>query len=94
MVKQTSENAIGKGKPGPGRPKGSSNKANRLLKEAILQALDEAHPKGVIEYLKQQAIANPTAFLTLIGKVLPLQVTGEGGGAIGVAIFKGLNDDG
>ena len=35
----------------------------------ILQALDES--QGV-EYLKQPAVDNPTAFLTLIGKVLPL----------------------
>ncbi len=26
-------------------------------------------------------------------KLLPLQVTGEGGGAIALAVFKGLNDD-
>lgn len=45
----------------------------------ILQALDA---KGGVEYLARQADENPTAFLTLIGKVLPLQVTGENGGPI------------
>ena len=88
------ENAIGKGKPGPGRPRGSSNKSNRLLKEAILQALDEAHPNGAVAYLKEQAELNPGPFLTLIGKVLPLQVSGEGGDAIAIAVFKGLNENG
>lgn len=62
-----------------GRQKGSLNKNTRQLKDMILQALDES---GGVDYLKQTAIDNPTAFLTLVGKVLPLQVTGEGGGAL------------
>ena len=60
-----------------GRQKGSTNKMTKALKEMILTALDEAHEDGGIEYLKAQASANPTAFLTLIGKVLPLQVNGD-----------------
>jgi hypothetical protein len=68
---------IGSGKPGPGRPKGAQNKLTRALKDMILTALDEAHEGGGIAYLKDQAKANPTAFLTLVGKVLPLQVAGD-----------------
>lgn len=41
----------------------------------ILQALANA---GGVEYLQAQAAANPTAFMTLVGRVLPLQVK-EGG---------------
>lgn len=67
---------------GKGRPKGAKNKTTTKVKEMILAALDEAHPEGGIAYLKQQATANPAAFMTLVGKVLPLQVTGEDGGAI------------
>lgn len=63
-----------RGNAGKGRPKGSQNKATKALKDMILQALDEA---GGVEYLKLQSVDNPTAFLTLIGKVLPLQVAGE-----------------
>ncbi|UNF39807.1 hypothetical protein [Bartonella krasnovii] len=33
-------------------------------------------------YLEQQAIKCPAAYLALLGKVLPLQVTGEDGGDI------------
>ncbi len=52
----------------------------------ILKALSNA---GGIEYLQQQAQANPTAFMTLVGKVLPLQVKGPGeGGAIIVSWEK------
>ena len=39
----------------------------------ILEALDNA---GGVAYLAEQSEKNPTAFLTLVGKVLPLQVAG------------------
>lgn len=58
----------------PGRPKGSVNKTTKALKDMILAALDGA---GGETYLQKQADENPTAFLTLIGKVLPLQVQGD-----------------
>jgi hypothetical protein len=32
--------------------------------------------------LEKQADENPTAFLTLVGKIIPLQVTGKDGGPI------------
>ena len=66
-----------RGNAGKGRPKGSSNKVTAQLKDMILTALHEAHPEGSVAYLKGQAAENPTAFLTLVGKVLPLQVNGE-----------------
>ena len=68
-----------KGTPRPegaGRKKGTPNKNTGLLKEMILQALDEQDGGG-IAYLKRQAENNPTAFMTLLGKVLPTQVTGD-----------------
>lgn len=71
--KQTAK--IGKGKPGPGRPKGVPNKLNGQLKEMILQALDNA---GGVDYLVTQSAENPTAFLALVGKVLPMTVAGAG----------------
>lgn len=64
---------------GPGRPKGSENKNTAALKDMILQAL---HNSGGVKYLEKQAAAKPVAFLTLIGKVLPMQVTGPDGGAL------------
>ena len=88
-VKQTGENAIGKGKPGPGRPKGSQNKTTAILKDAILQAAEKAGGKGgMVGYLTLQATQNPQSFLPLLGKVLPMQVTGEDGGALVVEIRK------
>lgn len=67
-------------KPGErrgGRQKGTPNKTTAALKDMILQALGEAHPEGGVAYLKQQATDTPTAFLGLVGKVLPLQVAGD-----------------
>jgi len=78
MVKKTNQNVIGKGKPGPGRPKGTVNKRTALLKDSILQAAAEAHEGGMVGYLTEQAKDNPTAFLTLLGKVLPMDVTSGG----------------
>jgi hypothetical protein len=45
----------------------------------ILGALDKA---GGENYLVARSQDQPVAFMGLVGKVLPLQLTGEGGGAI------------
>lgn len=75
-VKQTAvKRRFGDGTPGPGRPKGKPNKTTTLLKDAILEAATKAGGKeGLVGYLTLQASENPTGFMTLLGKVLPLQV--------------------
>jgi hypothetical protein len=45
----------------------------------ILAALDKA---GGIDYLVAQSERNPAAFLTLVGKVLPLQMTDANEGPV------------
>jgi hypothetical protein len=73
-----SETKFKKGqKSGPGRPKGAQNKVTKELKEMILSALDGA---GGVEYLQARAQDPRTAsaFLTLVGKVLPMTVHGAG----------------
>jgi hypothetical protein len=75
-VKQTKSNLPG---PGPGRPKGVPNKTTALLKDAILLAATNAGDGDMAEYLTKQARENPGPFLSLLGKVLPMQITGEGG---------------
>lgn len=59
---------------GKGRPKGVPNKSTVKVKEAVLAALEQA---GGVDYLAKQANANPAAFLSLIGKVIPLQIAGD-----------------
>jgi hypothetical protein len=45
---------------------------------------------GGTEYLMRQAEENPAAFMSLVGRVLPLQVTGEGGGALRIEVVTGV----
>ncbi len=68
--------ARGGKREGAGRPKGSQDKNNKLLREMILQALHE-QPGGGVGYLKARAADEPKAFMALLGRVLPLQLTGD-----------------
>lgn len=45
--------------------------ATKEIKEMIHQALTDV---GGVEYLKEQALINPTAFLSLIKSILPKDV--------------------
>lgn len=61
-----------------GRAKGTPNKLTAQLKEMILEAAEQAGGKdGTVGYLKAQATANPGPFLALLGKVLPMQISGD-----------------
>jgi hypothetical protein len=66
-----------------GRAKGTPNKTTALLKDAILKAAELAGNKvgdnGMVSYLEVQATENPGPFMALLGKVLPMQITGEDG---------------
>lgn len=84
-VKETAENVIGKGKPGPGRRKGVPNKQTTAIKEMIIAALDKA---GGVDYLEVQSRENPVAFMGLVGKVLPLQLAGTGEGGEHIHVIK------
>lgn len=65
--------------PKGGSRKGVPNKTTGALKEMILQALDKS---GGVDYLVDRANDPKTAsaFLTLVGKVLPMTVQGPGEG--------------
>lgn len=64
-----------------GSRKGIPNKNTKAIKDMILEALSEC---GGVEYLVKRANDPKTAaaFLGLVGKVLPTQVTGEDGGPV------------
>lgn len=67
-----------KGVKKPNQGKRGPDKNKRHLREMILQALNEQEGGGVA-YLKIQAVQNPVAFMSLLGKVLPMQVEGPDG---------------
>lgn len=63
--------------------KGRPNKTTKELKDMILGALDKA---GGEEYLAKQALMNPSAFMSLIGKVLPRDISAKVSNADGTPI--------
>ena len=71
--------------PPGGSRKGRPNKITTEIKDAVIEAL--RRHKGA-DYLERQALENPVAFMTLLGKVLPLQVTGNDGGDLIIKIVK------
>lgn len=56
-----------------GRKRGSPNKITGALREMIRGALAA---KGAQAWLEKQADKNPVAFMALLGKILPMQLTG------------------
>jgi len=56
----------------------------------ILAALDHA---GGVDYLIAQSGSNPTAFLTLVGKVLPMTVTGDPNAPVSIIVATGVPRD-
>jgi len=50
----------------------------------ILEALDR---KGGVDYLAKQAEEHPGPFMSLLAKVLPMQVTGENGDPLKASIM-------
>ena len=70
---------------GKGRPKGVPNKTTAAIKDMITQALEKA---GGVEYLVRQAEENPGPFMTLVGKVLPLQVSGDPDNPLTLAVSE------
>lgn len=74
MAKTGNSGSFGRNGRIGGRPPGIPNKNTTALKDMILKALDGA---GGVTYLQTQATANPNAFLSLVGRVLPLQVQGD-----------------
>ena len=70
-----------------GRVAGTPNKLSADLRAMILGALSEV---GGEQYLARQANENPGPFLTLLGKILPTQVTGDEGGPVTYTIVTGV----
>lgn len=90
---KVSVSAVKRHPPGGSR-KGKPNKNTKALKDMILGALDA---KGGQKWLEKQMDANPAAFLTLIGKVLPTTIQGGDGaqsGDVTLIIHAGARKEG
>jgi hypothetical protein len=70
-----------------GKPKGALQKNTKQLKDMILQALDKS---GGVDYLHERAKDPKTAaaFLSLIGKVLPMTIAGDGDNPIAITTIE------
>ena len=80
------------GNRGKGRKPGIPNKTTSLLKDAILQAAEQAGGEGgMIGYLTAQAADNPGPFMALLGKVLPMQIAGDAENPLTVRVVIGGN---
>ena len=77
------------GKKTGGRVAGTPNKTTVALKEAILAAAEAAGgDEGATGYLTWLARENSSAFGSLLGKVLPTQITGKDDGPIELAVHS------
>lgn len=73
-------------KPGErrgGRQKGTPNKFTADVRQAIIAAFNSV---GGAQYLETVAKEDPRSFCTLLGKILPTEHTGEGGGPLNIVV--------
>ena len=78
---------------GKGKKPGTLNKTTAVLKDAILLAAqnvgeDGKGKGGLTGYLQRLANQEPKAFSSLLARVLPMQVTGDGGGPVQFVLSK------
>lgn len=73
-----------------GKPKGATNKATRMVKEVFAEVFNELQEDPEAS-LGEWAKKNTTEFYKLASKLLPIQVTGEGGGPIETSNLDNLS---
>lgn len=87
-------NGHGGSRKGAGRKKGSNGTINKLIRECVLRAAenvgrDGKGADGMVGYLEARAVDQPQAFMSMLGRIIPMQVEGTGDdGAITVKIIK------
>jgi len=78
---------VAKGFKTGGRQSGTPNRMTASIREAMVEAF---HRAGGADYLERVALENPQVFCSLLGKVMPLQVTGPDGGDVQVIVSTGV----
>jgi hypothetical protein len=69
---------------GAGRPRGTPNKVSADLRAMILGALNSV---GGERWLARQAEQNPTAFMSLLGRILPTTVANADGSPLAMHLL-------
>ena len=78
---------------GKGRPKGAMNRTTKAAKDAISEAAEAlGGADRLVEWVKEDPQNERVFWGTIYPKLLPLQVTGEGGSALQVQIVRYGND--
>lgn len=72
---------------GKGRPKGALNKSTKLAKDAIAQAAETlGGAERIVAWAQEDPQNERTFWGSIYPKLLPLQVTGEDGGPVELAL--------
>lgn len=86
---KTDEN--GQVKRGPGRPKGTPNKITKAAKDAIAEAAEGlGGTQRLIDWAKEDPLNERAFWSSIYPKLLPLQLSGEGGGPVQVQEVRRL----
>lgn len=85
--------SAGKQRPPGGSRKGIPNKTTAALKDAILKAAelsgrDKEGKDGLVGYLRRVADEDVKAFSGLLGKVLPMTVTGDPDSPVRIEVIE------
>lgn len=67
---------------------GKPNKVGAGLKTDLMTAYEEV---GGVDYLKMVALTDHKTFCALLGKVLPMQVVGDGSNALTIQVVTGID---
>ena len=91
MAQRSPKKGANRGNAGKGRPKGSVNKTTASVKQALVEAFQN---RGGVPALVRWANANETEFYKLWGRLVPHEVTGAGGGPLGIkVVFEDIKPD-
>ena len=89
----TGRNQDGTFAPGfSGNPNGRPKSSRHKLSEDFFKALAEDFAENGVQVLATMRAERPADYAKMIAALQTKEITGEGGEAIGLAIFKGLND--
>jgi len=78
---------VAKGFKTGGRVAGTPNKMSASIRDAIVEAFERV---GGADYLERVAGDNPQVFCALLGKALPMQITGGDGGPVQIVVATGV----